>query len=88
MPLTAEQKQKIPADILPEVEADEREIARLNAENSDKRIKYTKFEQEKRATETKLNELRSKMEKLGFKTDEDIEEQFPGLIEKITKDKG
>ncbi len=88
MALTAEQKKNLPADVLQEIEDQEKEVARLNYENADRRKKYNDIEKDKRASETALNTLREKMEKLGFKSDEDIEEQFPGLIEKVTKDKG
>jgi hypothetical protein len=88
MSLTADQKKGLPADIIAEIEEDEKAIARLNSENADRRAKYNQAEKEKKAVETMLTSLRESMEKVGLRTDSDIEEQFPVLIEKITKDKG
>lgn len=88
MPLTAEQKKGLSADVLQEIENDEKENARLNRENGEKRTRANEIEREKKATETSLNELRDKMKKIGFDTGEDIEDQFPGLIEKVTKERG
>lgn len=89
MALTAEQKAGIKdATILQEIEETEREVARLNSENSDRRVRITQAEKDKKARETELTDLRDKMKKIGFDTDSDIEEQFPSLIDRITKDKG
>ncbi len=89
MPLTAEQKKLItdPA-ILQEIEDTEKEVARLNYENSDRRTKYAQSEKAKNEAATKLDKLQAAMEKVGLNADEDIEEQFPRLIDKVTKEKG
>ena len=93
MPLTAEQKTLIKdPDILREIEDDEREIARLNRENGDKRTRASKAESERATKETELNDLKGTLKELGFNADAltaaEIREQFPVLVEKITKDKG
>ena len=82
MALTPEQKKLITApEVLEAVEELEREIATRNYEASDKRTKLNTLE-------TLHNTFIEKIKKLGFDPDEDIEEQFPALIEKVTKEKG
>ena len=46
MPLTAEQKKGLSADVLQEIENDEKENARLNRENGEKRTRANEIERE------------------------------------------
>lgn len=89
MPLTAEQKAKITdAATLEAVEELEKELATRNYEASDRRTKLKKVEDEKKTVEQSFTGIIEKIKKLGFNPDEDIEAQFPTIIEKVTKEKG
>lgn len=89
MPLTAEQKATIKdAATLEAVEEIEKELATRNYEMSDRRTKQKKTDEELKTLQTKNTALIESVKKLGFNPDEDIEAQFPTIIEKVTKDKG
>lgn len=82
MPLTPEQKKLITSpEVLEAVEELEKEVSARNFEAADKRTKLKKLEE-------LHNGIVEKIKKLGFNPDEDIEQQFPALIEKVTKEKG
>jgi hypothetical protein len=89
MPLTTEQKAKITdAATLEAVEELERELSTRNYEAADRRTKLKKVEDEFKTFQGTHGTLIEKIKKLGFNPDEDIEAQFPVIIEKVTKDKG
>lgn len=92
MPLTAEQKAKITdAATLEAVEELEKRVVELATnkyEEADRRAKLKKTDEDFKAILARHNVLIEKIKKLGFDPDEDIEAQFPAIIEKVTKDKG
>lgn len=89
MPLTAELKSKIKEpEILEAIDEIEKDLATRNYEASDRRTKLKKMEDEYKAFQSNHNALIEKIKKIGFDPDADIEEQFPSIVEKVTKDKG
>jgi len=89
MALTAEQKQKITdAAVLDAIDDIEKELAARTFEAADRRTKLKKVEDEKKSLEGNYASVIEKMKKLGFNPDEDFEQQFPTIIEKVNKEKG